>query len=280
MILDDNGNVRFVTLDEIEAHLVGAGDGIASLQEAVWGGLVHYDYLDQAAGDRTPGLAVSRASGRMTRDIELMLASRGIFNRFNSMLGAGDFWKSLGLAAGTSAADIWFFYNSQEQFREGYKQFTGGGYLAGSINMTLGTLGMLGPLAGPIASELDDLGAIRSFDTINPPKAEVPRGDASPRLLLERGRVADHHIFPRQFDSYFRARGIVIDDFTITLGEKSHLRGVHGGGLGEMPGGWNARWATFIRENPTASRKETFQFAGSLMDEYGVSHVPIHPYRQ
>ncbi len=94
------------------------------------------------------------------------------------------------------------------------------------------------------------------------------------------GKVADHHIFPRQFEGFFTSKGIAIDDFTVTLGQSSHLRGVHGNGLGNMPGKWNPRWADFIKNNPNASQTDVYKFGGSLMDEFNINHVPIHPYKQ
>jgi Predicted lipoprotein of unknown function (DUF2380) len=92
--------------------------------------------------------------------------------------------------------------------------------------------------------------------------------------------LQDHHIFPRQFEDYFDARGINIDDYTVTLGQTQHLQGVHGSGLGTMPGGWNSQWRNFIANNPNASASEVYQQAGKMMDQYGLSGLPIHPYGQ
>lgn len=90
----------------------------------------------------------------------------------------------------------------------------------------------------------------------------------------------DHHLLPREFKVFFSARGIDIDEHTISLGEKSHLLGVHGKGLGNMPGGWNKEWGAWIKENPNATQKDVFQRLGSMMDRYYMNGVPIHPYRQ
>ena len=48
--------------------------------------------------------------------------------------------------------------------------------------------------------------------------------------LLPRVKIHRHHIFPRAFRSFFAARGIDIDQFTVELPEGAHLRGVHGKG--------------------------------------------------
>ncbi len=91
-------------------------------------------------------------------------------------------------------------------------------------------------------------------------------------------KLADHHLFPRQFAPFFESRGISIDDHTITVGQTTHQKGVHGKGLGEMPGGWNQRWSEFIADNPNATAADIFQQAGKMMDEYGLNDLPVHPY--
>lgn len=47
-----------------------------------------------------------------------------------------------------------------------------------------------------------------------------------------------------------------------------------------MPGRWNTRWGEWIDANPNASALDVYQFTGSLMDEFGLSRFPIHPYRK
>ena len=93
--------------------------------------------------------------------------------------------------------------------------------------------------------------------------------------------MADHHIFPQSLRPWFSSRGIDIDQYTVTLGHYlTHLRGVHGKGLGSRPGKWNKRWRDFKSANPNATAKEIFQKAGQMMDDFGLSDLPIHPYRK
>ena len=47
----------------------------------------------------------------------------------------------------------------------------------------------------------------------------------------------------------------------------------------ELPGKWNAAWEAFIKNNPRATSKEIYQFAGQLMDEFGLSSLDIVPYK-
>ncbi len=92
----------------------------------------------------------------------------------------------------------------------------------------------------------------------------------------------EHHIFPafrgnEYYSDYFSSRGINVDDYTITIsGGKGgqHMNSIHG------KGGWNPRWKEFIDNNPDATAKEVYQFAGNLMDEYGLSGYEIHPYHK
>ena len=101
------------------------------------------------------------------------------------------------------------------------------------------------------------------------------------KLLTGSTKLADHHLFPRQFQKFFKSNGVNIDDFTVTVDHNvTHLKGIHGkGNLGQMPGKWNKAWADFIRNNPNASQKQIFQQAGKMMDEFGIGHLPIHKFK-
>ena len=101
-----------------------------------------------------------------------------------------------------------------------------------------------------------------------------------PLRIAAPAKMHDHHLMPQKFREWFAQRGINIDLHTVTLGEKSHLKGLHGNGLGNMPGGWNEEWEAWINANPTASGKDVYQKLGAMMDEYNINHLAIHPYRK
>jgi hypothetical protein len=107
------------------------------------------------------------------------------------------------------------------------------------------------------------------------PASSAARG-AIPQLPAP--KMMNHHLFPRQFASFFKSKGIDVHNFTVALGETSHLRGVHGGGLGNMPGRWNSVWAQWIEKNPNATATEVYQQLGTMMDRFGLGHLPINPY--
>ncbi len=102
------------------------------------------------------------------------------------------------------------------------------------------------------------------------------------KLLVYTGKLADHHVLPRQFEKFFKARGISIDDFTVSVDHTvTHLRGIHGrGNLGQMPGRWNQIWTDWIKANPNATATDVYQQAGRMMDDFGIGHLDIHPYGQ
>ena len=51
-----------------------------------------------------------------------------------------------------------------------------------------------------------------------------------------------HHIFPQKFRTYFRSKGIDIDNYTVELVRSSHLKGIHGRGTSALsPGRWNQK---------------------------------------
>ncbi|WP_155949902.1 DUF2380 domain-containing protein [Xanthomarina gelatinilytica] len=95
------------------------------------------------------------------------------------------------------------------------------------------------------------------------------------QLLIEgASSLHKHHIFPQQFGSWFAKRGISINDFTIPLSQRAHLRGVHGKGLdGKFIGRWNQRWLEFIENNPNANASEVFYFGESLLQDFGLDHL-------
>lgn len=88
-----------------------------------------------------------------------------------------------------------------------------------------------------------------------------------------------HHLLPQKFRDFFGARGINVDKFTVELSQGQHLQGVHGRGDLLTPGRWNQRWGEFIEANPSATAKEIYQHLGRMMDDYGLSNLPIVPYR-
>lgn len=103
--------------------------------------------------------------------------------------------------------------------------------------------------------------------------------------LLPAPKIHKHHIFPQSKREWFKQRAIEVDDFTVPLEQHTHLSGVHGRGgfVGPgnvyLPGKWNQRWNEFFEANPNATMRETYQFGGKLMDEFGLNKLPIIPFK-
>ena len=101
------------------------------------------------------------------------------------------------------------------------------------------------------------------------------------QLLLTGGKLHKHHVLPQQYRKWFAQRGISnIDDYAIQIGQSTHLKGVHGKGLGaHLPGGWNKQWGDFIKANPNASPSEIFHHAEGLLKRYGLENSRYVPYK-
>jgi hypothetical protein len=62
------------------------------------------------------------------------------------------------------------------------------------------------------------------------------------------------------------------------VSQSTHLKGVHGKGLGNLPGHWNKLWSDFIKANPIATPSEIFHHAEGLLKKFGLEHLPYVPY--
>jgi hypothetical protein len=102
------------------------------------------------------------------------------------------------------------------------------------------------------------------------------------QLLLEAPAVIHrHHVLPQEFKAWFKRQGIKnIDDYTVEISAQTHLKGVHGRGLGNLPGQWNRKWSDFIRTNPNASPSEIFNQAEDMLKQYGLEYLPYVPYKK
>jgi hypothetical protein len=100
------------------------------------------------------------------------------------------------------------------------------------------------------------------------------------KALSNPAKVHNHHVFPQQFRKWFSSRGISnIDDYAVSLSSQTHLKGVHGSGLGNLQGRWNQGWSTFIKNNPNATPSEIFYQGESLLKEFGLEHLRYIPYK-
>ncbi len=135
--------------------------------------------------------------------------------------------------------------------------------------------------AGSQSSALDQLGNKLVLALSDDSVAATKRG----QKLLPAPKIHKHHLFPQAQRDWFAKRGIDIDQHTIPLERGTHLAGTHGKGgfVGpgnvQLPGKWNQRWNDFIKNNPNATAKETYQYGGKLMDEFGFNNLPIGPYK-
>jgi cation transport regulator ChaB len=88
---------------------------------------------------------------------------------------------------------------------------------------------------------------------------------AGPRKYVEPTEL--HHVLPQQFRSFFKNAGLDIDASTMRLPKSVH-QAAH-------DVGWNADWAEFIGQNPTASAKDNVGQAGKMIWEYGLDKYSL-----
>lgn len=140
-------------------------------------------------------------------------------------------------------------------------------------------------------SAIDDVSAILNspgvsdalLATINVPSVT----DESYKLRLLAGSskesLAKHHIFPKlrggssrsdKYRQFFQKHNIDVDAYAVQIPVSLHKH-IHRAG-----NNWVTRWQEWIDANPNATTKEVYQFAGQLMEEYGLNNLQIIPYRQ
>ncbi|CAM5223544.1 hypothetical protein UACE39S_01036 [Ureibacillus acetophenoni] len=109
------------------------------------------------------------------------------------------------------------------------------------------------------------------------------KGTKNNNLLTNSMKTADHHIIPafrgksKNYADFIKNRGIDVDNFTVTIAhgkDSHHLKFLHGQGK------WNQKWMDWIDSHPNATAKDIYQFAGKMMDEYGLTGLKIHHYRK
>jgi hypothetical protein len=95
--------------------------------------------------------------------------------------------------------------------------------------------------------------------------------------------VVEHHIFNKfrgmseksqKYRDFFAKHGIDVDNFVVKVPRRMHIEEIH---VAEH--NWTTKWKNWIDANLSATTKEVYQFGGALMDEYGISHLPLERYR-
>lgn len=108
-------------------------------------------------------------------------------------------------------------------------------------------------------------------------------GTQGKKHLLPKPKTVKHHIFNKfrgqseksqKYREFFKKHGVEVDSYSVQITESMHKYKIH-----QARNNWTTRWKNWIDQNPNATTKEVYQFAGKLMDEYNISHVPIKPYK-
>lgn len=176
--------------------------------------------------------------------------------------------------------------------------FAGGGAVSAGLTRSLGgmevaglslsaqgtlTLGRVVIPAGGAATVLTaGVGLPIVLPSAAVPEPDWPAANTGPKLLAPPSTIK-HHIFNKfrgfspasqKYRDFFKKHGIDVDKYTVEIPEKMHTEFIHG-----RENNWTTRWKQWIDVNPNATTTEVYQFGGTLMDEYGLSGLPLVPYK-
>ena len=111
----------------------------------------------------------------------------------------------------------------------------------------------------------------------------LERGAINPTTPYRAGvtRPPRHHIFPRQYEGWFKARGVDIDRYTLPVDEGTHQALHHGGGPGKGGGFWNNEIMFRLINQEAAvgrqlTRREILQIGAQMRRRYapGMKAIP------
>jgi hypothetical protein len=115
-------------------------------------------------------------------------------------------------------------------------------------------------------------------------RGTVPPFGSDAHKQLEAPKMIKHHVFNKfrgvsvqseKYREFFKLHNIEVDKYTIEIPASMHRSKIH-----TADNNWTGKWKSWIDSNPNASTKEVYQFGGRLMDEYGVNHIPLVPYKK
>jgi hypothetical protein len=116
-------------------------------------------------------------------------------------------------------------------------------------------------------------------------EAAAEEGSLTEVTPRQAGVVAppDHHIFPQAFRSWFAARGINVDEFTVTLDKATHGAIHFGGGPGQGGGWWNDTlmsnlYAKEVALSRQLTSAEILEEGRLMLQRAKLDNLPVHPY--
>jgi Predicted lipoprotein of unknown function (DUF2380) len=122
---------------------------------------------------------------------------------------------------------------------------------------------------------------------MNKPEVDeaLERGAINPTTPYRAGvtRPPRHHIFPRQHEGWFKARGIDIDRYTLPLDEGTHQALHYGGGPAKRGGWWNDTIMDLLDTAESAAGRqltprEILRIGAKLRRLADLSHIKARPH--
>jgi hypothetical protein len=84
------------------------------------------------------------------------------------------------------------------------------------------------------------------------------------------GIMEVHHLLPREFQPFFKAAGLEMEDYTIKLDRAAH-RLKAGNGVHTIAGGdWNGVWEKWIAQNPGARKNAILKQLSKMRKQFGI----------
>ncbi|MGL5720153.1 MAG: DUF2380 domain-containing protein, partial [Alphaproteobacteria bacterium] len=102
-------------------------------------------------------------------------------------------------------------------------------------------------------------------------------------LALPEPKFVKHHIFNKfrgtsqqseKYRQFFKKHDIQVDSYTVEIPEGMYRLEIH-----VAENNWTTKWKQWIDQNPNATTKEVYQFAGQMMDNYKLNNLPLVPYK-
>jgi len=109
------------------------------------------------------------------------------------------------------------------------------------------------------------------------------KGNDISTILLPKPKMVKHHLFNKfrgqsqksqHYRDFFANYEIKVDQYCVEIPATFHREQIHRAG-----NNWTTRWKQYIDNNPDATTRDVYQFAGQLMDEYSINHLSVIKYR-
>ena len=119
---------------------------------------------------------------------------------------------------------------------------------------------------GFVALDFDGMGEAEAAARVAKDVAE----DAVKATAENAAKMEIHHLLPQEFASYFRAKGLDPEDYTIELRQDVHRLKPNGLHAGLRLQSWNGQWKQWITAHPEAREGAILRELAKLREQFGI----------